>query len=667
MYMKSKTQIVMLITHWVACTFWWEARAVSFDPDILVGVNAAFMGSQASFEQYVVSLYWAVTTLSMVEANSAPETLSTTFSATARASLFLLFNITLGSYVLGTITLLVVKQDERTGKYRDQSANLREFTSTHSLPADLKESLQEHLRLHFDTSEASEEQVLSVYPTAIRRRILRFLYLKYLKGSYLFEDAPPKLLDALLAAARVETFMPNVDIVGAGDYVNELLLLVSGTAEIRSKLKTSQDDRADEHIVMTSIDDPDRSLTSPSWEHDGKVIMPLAGTAPADGLSATVRKVGPGELLGEAAFFTEVPQLDAISSSTVCRVLVISRAAYQSLERAFPVACRNVWSALQRVAETTMNMEFLGKMRPEDVEEAWAKFNSDQLYTWASAELDSVAPRELADAESLLSSLDWDHDVSTWSLRQQLATANLMRIRACVQAYIIKQEADRTAEFLNAASMGNIGKIREMLLLGCPPNSADYDGRCALELACVKGHVNVVKLLLASGANPSQRDNLGLSPLAEACKLGHDELIDILVKAGATMTEANNDVRVEDAKKLCSAVFVGDLPQVKRLLRCGLSVDAGDYDKRTALHIAAAEGNLTIVRVLVEGGNANIEVKDRWGFSPLDEAMRVRAGPVIEYLERIKAARVAQLITSSASFIPASAIDEQQAVAAKPP
>ncbi len=102
------------------------------------------------------------------------------------------------------------------------------------------------------------------------------------------------------------------------------------------------------------------------------------------------------------------------------------------------------------------------------------------------------------------------------------------------QAYIVRQEAERTAEFLNAASVGNTFKIREvretiflslfhfdyqrnlqMLLLGCPPNSADYDGRCALELASVKGHVAVVKLLLASGADPSQRDNFGLTPLAE--------------------------------------------------------------------------------------------------------------------------------------------------------
>ena len=54
-------------------------------------------------------------------------------------------------------------------------------------------------------------------------------------------------------------------------------------------------------------------------------------------------------------------------------------------------------------------------------------------------------------------------------------------------------------------------------------------------------------------------------------------------------------------------------------------------DKRTALHISAAEGNLQAVRLLVEEGGASPEVADRWGHTPLDEARRVGAGPVIRY------------------------------------
>lgn len=43
------------------------------------------------------------------------------------SSVFLLFNIALGAYILGTITLLVVKNDERTGRYRDLSTNLKTY------------------------------------------------------------------------------------------------------------------------------------------------------------------------------------------------------------------------------------------------------------------------------------------------------------------------------------------------------------------------------------------------------------------------------------------------------------------------------------------------------------------------------------------------------------
>lgn len=47
--------------------------------------------------------------------------------------------------------------------------------------------MQEHLRLHFESEELSDESVLSIYPSTIRRRILRHLYLDYLQRSYLFE------------------------------------------------------------------------------------------------------------------------------------------------------------------------------------------------------------------------------------------------------------------------------------------------------------------------------------------------------------------------------------------------------------------------------------------------------------------------------------------------
>lgn len=45
--------------------------------------------------------------------------------------------------------------------------------------------------------------------------------------------APRKFLDALLSASRLELFRPGVDLLAAGDAVNELFVVVAGKVEMR--------------------------------------------------------------------------------------------------------------------------------------------------------------------------------------------------------------------------------------------------------------------------------------------------------------------------------------------------------------------------------------------------------------------------------------------------
>jgi ankyrin repeat protein len=49
-----------------------------------------------------------------------------------------------------------------------------------------------------------------------------------------------------------------------------------------------------------------------------------------------------------------------------------------------------------------------------------------------------------------------------------------------------------------------------------------------------------------------------------------------------------------------------------RLVRAGANVNAFDYDRRTALHVAAADGSLAAVKILVEKGGARLDLTDRW-------------------------------------------------------
>lgn len=54
-----------------------------------------------------------------------------------------------------------------------------------------------------------------------------------------------------------------------------------------------------------------------------------------------------GDLFGEVAFFTEVPQLEGIRAGGVTRVLTIPRAAYNGVAAAFPLGARAVLDNLQ--------------------------------------------------------------------------------------------------------------------------------------------------------------------------------------------------------------------------------------------------------------------------------------------------------------------------------
>ena len=73
--------------------------------------------------------------------------------------------------------------------------------------------------------------------------------------------------------------------------------------------------------------------------------------------------------------------------------------------------------------------------------------------------------------------------------------------------------------------------------------------------------------------------------------------------------------------ELCELARRGDIEGLRVMLMAGCDPNACDYDKRTAMHLAAAEGNLHIVTELVSA-TVDVNTRDRWGGTPLGDAVR---------------------------------------------
>jgi len=93
------------------------------------------------------------------------------------------------------------------------------------------------------------------------------------------------------------------------------------------------------------------------------------------------------------------------------------------------------------------------------------------------------------------------------------------------------------------------------------------------------------------------------------------------------------DIHREDVMTLFWAASRGDLNIIKHLVAQGIDINQGDYDDRTALHLAAAKGYEQVAKYLLSKGVA-INSRDRWGYTPLDDAYRENNNSLIVLLEQ---------------------------------
>ncbi len=182
---------------------------------------------------------------------------------------------------------------------------------------------------------------------------------------------------------------------------------------------------------------------------------------------------------------------------------------------------------------------------------------------------------------------------------------------------------DGCTPLARAAGTGNESLVNLLLETGrVDVEAKDEAGKTAVYRAASNGHGTIVSLLHnLGGANLNSADLDGKTPLWRAAFNGKSLIVNILLKTGKVLVDCK-DNEFDQTPLSCATEF-GYQTVVRLLLETGQAdPEATDRNQRTPLSLTAVRGYSYIASMLLETGRVDIESKDNRGRTPLWYAAR---------------------------------------------
>ncbi|RUS91478.1 hypothetical protein EGW08_000802 [Elysia chlorotica] len=174
-----------------------------------------------------------------------------------------------------------------------------------------------------------------------------------------------------------------------------------------------------------------------------------------------------------------------------------------------------------------------------------------------------------------------------------------------------------------ASERGLLRCISVLIDHGASLEVRDAQGQTPLGSAVVEGQTKVARALLENGARVCVQDRQCFTLLHKAAMRDNTDLIELLVEAGADV-----NARTQDSLQspIMSAVSVGRLSAVQKLIELGADVTLPDRHNNTPLHLVhfklGGEPHKDIISALLKGGG-RLDPRDRGHLTPLQRCLEV--------------------------------------------
>ena len=247
---------------------------------------------------------------------------------------------------------------------------------------------------------------------------------------------------------------------------------------------------------------------------------------------------------------------------------------------------------------------------------------------------------------------------------------------------------------VRAVKISDVDRVRTLMYANVDVNEKNYAGITPLTIAAEKGNMDIIKMLVEDGkAVVNDKSSYGVTPIISAAAAGNSEVVEYLVAHGADVTAKDdwgktaliyaagmnnpqlitNLIKLDDTAvnlpdnsgntPLIYAAQKGLNDNIKILLNNGADVNyRNPATGLSSIAAAAAEGNSNTIRLLVRTGNADVNISDLSGRTPIFYAVEQNQEDALRTLFSLGADPNAQDHTGVTALMRASAKGRQNCV-----
>jgi len=578
------------------------------------------------------------------------------------------------AWTVGGVSRIVMSKDDDIIAKRAQLELVNAYIRHLSVPAELKQRMRgyfiDRIQTTASLSAITSEDIYSQLPVALQMDVAAITSRPLVGAAPLFQECSAGFMNRLAAMLTERLIDPETSVFRVGEACSELLLVASGfvemfvdaddlnSVEVKGRgselgavpfafgikhIRNARVAKGSRCMVFALSSGAYRDLLKafPSQE-DFILDNAMRSFDESIGGAASARSGRSKASSGATSLMTS-----SLGGSSKTPSDVASRASRQSGGADDAVNVNNVLAVARKKRQSTYHARLCWACAQGDYEKAKRLLSAACIDARVVDELGRTALHLAAcggnvkivryliatgaevNAEDkrgrapLTDALLMEHDDVVKALKQAGAVQGRNVSHTCMCApyeHLCKAVADADEQ-----------ELKTLIAHENPVDASDPHKRVALHVAAAEGHVAMAELLMEKGADPNAEDEFGITPLHMSVNSRHDLCSDALVRHGAHF-----GAKFDQARHLCVAASEGDVDHLERLVKYRCDVNVKDDLGRTALHVAAASLTEPAVSFLLRVDGVRVNEENKWGETPLDEALRNEdsENPVIATLIR---------------------------------